>query len=144
MTTFSIYFFINQKELLSCQNYQPVGRYNLIPYCRNICLFDNVFVCQYIKMLSLQAEICNKKMEIVLKQKIKEAVQILYNSEVADDLIQIQETRKEFKGDFTLVVFPLIRFSRNTPEKTGETIGSYLLHNFSAVVGFNVIKSLLF
>jgi len=82
-------------------------------------------------------------MEIVLKQKVKEAVQILYNNEVADDLIQIQETRKEFKGDFTLVVFPLVRFSRNTPEKTGETIGSYLLDNFSAVVGFNVIKGFL-
>jgi arginyl-tRNA synthetase len=94
-------------------------------------------------MLSLQAEICNKKMEIVLKQKIKEAVQILYDSEVAEGLIQIQETRKEFKGDFTLVVFPLIHLSKNTPEKTGETIGSYLLDNFKAVAGFNVIKGFL-
>ena len=94
-------------------------------------------------MLSLQAEICYKKMEIVLKQKIKEAIQILYNSEVDDDLIQIQETRKEFKGDFTLVVFPLLRFSRNTPEKTGVTIGSYLIDNFTAIVGFNVIKGFL-
>ena len=82
-------------------------------------------------------------MEIVLKQKIKEAVQILYNTEVTDDLIQIQETRKEFKGDFTLVVFPLIRLSRNTPEKTGETIGNYLLDNLNAVAGFNVIKGFL-
>jgi arginyl-tRNA synthetase len=62
-------------------------------------------------------------MEIVLKEKVKEAVRILYNSEVANDLIQIQETRKDFKGDITLVVFPLFRFSKNTPEKTGETIG---------------------
>ena len=94
-------------------------------------------------MLSLQAEICNEKMEIILKQKVKEAVQILYNTEVADELIQIQETRKEFKGDFTLVVFPLLRFSRNTPENTGETIGSYLIDNFTAIVGFNVIKGFL-
>jgi arginyl-tRNA synthetase len=94
-------------------------------------------------MLSLQAEICYKKMEIVLKEKVKEAVQILYNSQVADELIQIQETRKEFKGDFTLVVFPLLRFSRNTPEQTGETIGSYLTDNFTAVVGYNVIKGFL-
>jgi arginyl-tRNA synthetase len=94
-------------------------------------------------MLSLQAEICYEKMEIVLKEKVKEAVQILYNSQVADDLIQIQETRKEFKGDFTLVVFPLLRFSGSTPEKTGETIGSYLTDNFTAVVGYNVIKGFL-
>ena len=82
-------------------------------------------------------------MEIVLKEKIIEAVKIIYNSEVTDDLIQIQETRKDFKGDFTLVVFPLLRFSKNTPEKTGETIGLYLKDNFTAVSGFNVIKGFL-
>jgi len=82
-------------------------------------------------------------MEIVLKKKIKEAIKILYNSEVPDDLIQIQETRKDFKGDFTLVVFPLLRFSKNTPESTGETIGTYLVDKFPAVAGFNVIKGFL-
>jgi arginyl-tRNA synthetase len=82
-------------------------------------------------------------MEIVLKERIKEAVNILYNSEVPDDLIQIQETRKDFKGDFTLVVFPLLRFSKNTPEKTGETIGNYLIDKFHEVSDFNVIKGFL-
>ena len=82
-------------------------------------------------------------MEIVLKEKIKEAVKSAYNSEVKDDLIQIQETRKDFRGDFTLVVFPLLRFSKNTPEKTGETIGQYLIDNFPSVSGFNVIKGFL-
>ncbi len=82
-------------------------------------------------------------MEIVLKEKIKEAVKIIYNSEVKDDLIQIQETRKDFKGDFTLVVFPLLRFSKNTPEKTGEMIGQFLIDNFPSVSGFNVIKGFL-
>jgi arginyl-tRNA synthetase len=82
-------------------------------------------------------------MEIILKDKIKEAVQILYNSEVPVNLIQLQETRKEFKGDFTLVVFPLLRFSKNTPEKTGESIGNYLLNSFPSVCGFNVIKGFL-
>jgi arginyl-tRNA synthetase len=82
-------------------------------------------------------------MEIVLKEKIKEAVKIIYNSEVKDELIQIQETRKDFKGDFTLVVFPLLRFSKNTPEKTGEMIGQYLKDKFPAVSGFNVIKGFL-
>jgi arginyl-tRNA synthetase len=82
-------------------------------------------------------------MEIVLKEKIKEAVKNIYNSEVTDDLIQIQETRKAFKGDFTLVVFPLLRFSKNTPEKTGETIGKYLTDSFKEVSGFNVIKGFL-
>jgi len=82
-------------------------------------------------------------MEIVLKGKIKEAIKNIYNSDVTDDLIQIQETRKDFKGDFTLVVFPLLRFSKNTPEKTSETIGIYLKENFPPVSGFNVIKGFL-
>lgn len=82
-------------------------------------------------------------MESVLKREIKEAVRILYNSEVSDELIQIQETRKDFKGDFTLVVFPLLRFSKNTPEKTGETIGKQLIRSFPAISGFNVINGFL-
>jgi arginyl-tRNA synthetase len=83
------------------------------------------------------------KMEIVLKGKVKEAVETLFSCKVADDLIQIQETRKDFKGDFTLVVFPLIRFPKNPPEKTGEMIGDYLINKFEIVSRFNVIKGFL-
>jgi len=55
----------------------------------------------------------------------------------------LQETRKDFRGDFTLVVFPLLRFSKNTPEQTGEKIGNYLVEKFPAVSGYNVIKGFL-
>jgi len=82
-------------------------------------------------------------MEIVLKNRIKEAVKFLYICEVPDNLIQIQETRKDFIGDFTLVVFPLLRYSKNTPEKTGETIGNYLVDKFKSISGFNVINGFL-
>lgn len=82
-------------------------------------------------------------MESILKSKIIEAVKALYNCNVTAELIQIQETRKEFKGDFTLVVFPLIRFSKNTPETTAESIGNYLKGSFPDVAGFNVIKGFL-
>ena len=105
----------------------------ILLYC--IC---NILICYLCRL-----KFATKKMEIVLKEKIKEAVKIVYSSDVTDDLIQIQETRKDFKGDFTLVVFPLLRFSKNTPEKTGETIGNYLVDNFPAVSGFNVIKGFL-
>lgn len=82
-------------------------------------------------------------MEIHLRNKIIEAVRVLYNSEVPDNLIQIQETRKEFRGDFTLVVFPLLRYSKNTPENTGTAIGNFLQNNLPYVSGFNVIKGFL-
>ena len=82
-------------------------------------------------------------MEHILKEKIREALKVLYNCHVSDDLIQIQETRKDFKGDFTLVVFPLLRYSKNTPEKTGETIGRQIKDIFPAISGFNVVKGFL-
>ncbi len=109
-----------------------------MPFFGHVFLLINILKC-YLCNLKFAKE----KMEIVLKEKIKEAVKTIYNCEVQDDLIQIQETRKDFKGDFTLVVFPLLRFSKNTPEKTGETIGQYLVDNFIAVSGFNVIKGFL-
>jgi arginyl-tRNA synthetase len=82
-------------------------------------------------------------MEIILKEKIREAVKTLFGCDVKDDLVQLQDTRKDFKGDLTLVVFPLLRFSKNTPEKTAEMIGDYLVSNFPAIAGFNVIKGFL-
>ncbi|HQG62481.1 MAG TPA: arginine--tRNA ligase [Bacteroidales bacterium] len=82
-------------------------------------------------------------MEGFLKERIKEGVRALYNADIGDDLIQLQETRKDFKGDFTLIVFPLLRFSKNTPEKTGETLGEYLKTSCSQISGFNVIKGFL-
>ncbi len=82
-------------------------------------------------------------MENILKEKIREAVKVLFNGNACDDLIQVQETRKDFTGDFTLVVFPLLRFSKNTPEKNGEIIGSHLAATFPAVKGYNVIKGFL-
>jgi arginyl-tRNA synthetase len=82
-------------------------------------------------------------MESILKEKIKEAVKTLYNSEVGDSLIQIQETKKDFKGDFTLVVFPILRFSKNTPEQTAKEIGDFLLKNFNLISEYNVIKGFL-
>ncbi|MBA4321570.1 MAG: arginine--tRNA ligase, partial [Odoribacter sp.] len=82
-------------------------------------------------------------MERILKDKIKEAVNSLYSSEVDDTLIQIQETKKDFRGDFTLVVFPMLRFSKNTPEQTGKDIGNYLIKNCKEISEFNVIKGFL-
>jgi arginyl-tRNA synthetase len=82
-------------------------------------------------------------MEKILKEKILAAVKALYKGEIKENLIQIQETRKDFEGDFTLVVFPLLRYSKNTPEQTGNDIGKYLLENYDIISGYNVIKGFL-
>jgi arginyl-tRNA synthetase len=82
-------------------------------------------------------------MEILLRKGVREAVRSLYGTEVEDDNLQIQKTRKEFAGDLTLVVFPLTRISRKPPEETAREIGEFLMSNISAVSGYNVIKGFL-
>ncbi|MBE0676284.1 MAG: arginine--tRNA ligase [Bacteroidales bacterium] len=82
-------------------------------------------------------------MEEILKKYIEDALRQLYKCNPDRGSIQIQETRKEFSGDFTVIIFPFTRYSRNTPEATGTEIGEYLVRNFDRITGFNVIKGFL-
>ncbi|MGV3761027.1 arginine--tRNA ligase [Parapedobacter sp.] len=73
----------------------------------------------------------------------KQAVKELYGADLPDHQIAIQETRKEFEGQLTVVVFPMTRFSRKSPEATGNDIGSYLLAQLPQLTAFNTIKGFL-
>ncbi|MBT4478572.1 MAG: arginine--tRNA ligase [Flavobacteriales bacterium] len=79
--------------------------------------------------------------EKILHTEIEKCLSELYSAEKQD--IQFQKTRKEFEGDVTLVVFPLIRSSKKGPEETAEEIGNYLKKAVSEVDGFNVVKGFL-
>ena len=81
-------------------------------------------------------------MNFIIAGAIK-AVKELYGQEIAENVINLQETRKEFEGQVTIVVFPMVRFSKKSPEETGNDIGSYLQQNVAEVVGFNVVKGFL-
>ncbi|MBE0675251.1 MAG: arginine--tRNA ligase, partial [Bacteroidales bacterium] len=82
-------------------------------------------------------------MENLLRMGIKEAVRSLWGADVRDDLLQIQKTRREFEGDLTLVVFPLTRLSRRSPEQTAGEIAEYIASHLDVVSGYNVIKGFL-
>ncbi|MBD3637283.1 MAG: arginine--tRNA ligase [Crocinitomicaceae bacterium] len=73
---------------------------------------------------------------------VTETLQELYDG-VDEKQIQLQSTRKEFKGDITLVVFPFLKASRKGPEQTGEEIGQKLLEKSAIIVGFNTVKGFL-
>ncbi len=64
-------------------------------------------------------------------------------SEPEKNIIQIQKTRKEFDGDLTLVVFPLLRITKKSPEQSAEDIGAYLVEHCSEIDAYNVIKGFL-
>ena len=75
--------------------------------------------------------------------KAAEAVKSLYGAEVQPSALQVQVTRKEFEGDYTLVVFPLLKISKGSPEATGNAIGEYLRENCEEISAFNVVKGFL-
>lgn len=81
-------------------------------------------------------------MDFIIKGTL-DAVKALYNTELKETEIGLQETRKEFEGDVTVVTFPLTRLSKKSPEQTGSEIGRYLVDNISYVSKFNVIKGFL-
>jgi len=81
--------------------------------------------------------------ENLLLNKVLEAVKTIFNHELDPSAISIQKTRPEFEGDLTLVVFPLTKYSKRSPEDTGMLIGEWLLQDFDMVSSFNVIKGFL-
>ncbi|MEN5432021.1 arginine--tRNA ligase [Sphingobacterium faecium] len=72
-----------------------------------------------------------------------QAVKQLYNADISENQIALQETRKEFEGQITIVTFPVTRFSKKSPEQTGTEIGEYLKTHISGITDFNVIKGFL-
>ncbi len=70
------------------------------------------------------------------------AVTTLYG-ETTEAEIQIQKTRKEFEGDYTMVVFPLLRKSRKSPEATAQEVGEYIASHSEHISSFNIIKGFL-
>lgn len=70
-------------------------------------------------------------------------VQDLYGQKVGAENVTLQETRKEFEGQMTVVVFPITRFSKKSPEETGQQLGEYLQNHLSEISRFNVVKGFL-
>jgi len=76
-----------------------------------------------------------------LSTQVKQAVLTSFN--VALETVEFQATRKEFAGDITVVIFPMLRVVKGNPVQIGETIGNYLVENVAAVKAFNVVKGFL-
>jgi len=84
-----------------------------------------------------------KDLEIRLLHPIIAAVKELYGADLPENQVNFQSTRKEFEGDLTLVVFPVVRFAKKGPEQTAEDLGNYLVKNIEFVEKFNVVKGFL-
>jgi len=81
--------------------------------------------------------------EKILAEKATEAISLLFGHQIDPSTVTVQKTRPEFKGDLTVVVFPLARFSGKSPEETGKEIGNWLQQNLGLVTSYNVVKGFL-
>jgi arginyl-tRNA synthetase len=77
----------------------------------------------------------------ILKSKLSEYLKLKYDVDFND--FEIQLTRKDFEGDLTIVVFPLVKIIRQSPANLGNELGSFILNNSKYVNGFNVIQGFL-
>ena len=77
----------------------------------------------------------------ILTPQIQKAVEVLF--EITIDKVEFQATRREFEGDITMVIFPLLKLVKSNPVELGNKIGSYLVENVEAVEKFNVVSGFL-
>ena len=77
----------------------------------------------------------------ILTPSITKAIQDLF--EVSVDKVEFQATRKEFEGDITMVIFPLLKLVKSNPVELGNKIGNYLVENVPEVARFNVVSGFL-
>lgn len=73
--------------------------------------------------------------------KVKEAIKSIFNANL--ESVEFQPTRKDFEGDITVVVFPMLRVVKGNPQVIGEQLGNYLVENVETITRFNVVKGFL-
>ncbi|WP_280119707.1 arginine--tRNA ligase [Sangeribacter muris] len=81
--------------------------------------------------------------ENIIAEGVVKAVKELYGADVEPKLVAPSATKKEFEGDLTVVVFPLLKISRKAPDATATEIGEWIVKNIDAVERFNVVKGFL-
>lgn len=79
--------------------------------------------------------------QTILEAKVKEGFLALYNVEIPS--VEFQATRKDFEGDVTIVVFPMLRYKKGNPVQIGEELGAYLVEQLDEITSYNVVKGFL-
>ena len=82
-------------------------------------------------------------MQAIVGDAVRKACAELFSADLCEGQLQLQKTRKEFAGHITVVVFPLTKISKLSPEATAEAIGKYMMERVAFVSAYNVIKGFL-
>lgn len=78
-----------------------------------------------------------------IQQAVSESMKELFGANITSDSVAVQTTRKEFAGDFTVVVFPFLQYSKMTPEATAHKIGEWMKNKVQEISDFSVVKGFL-
>jgi len=78
-----------------------------------------------------------------IKSAVANAVKELYGADITTESVQLQLTRKDMKGDYTVVVFPLLKMSKKNPVETGNNLGEYIKNACLEVAEYEVVKGFL-
>ena len=81
--------------------------------------------------------------EQTLQHAVATALKNLYNYECAPASVVLQTTKKEFAGDYTVVVFPYVKAARKAPEQVASDLGAAIKASVPEVADFNVVKGFL-
>jgi len=84
-----------------------------------------------------------EKIDDLIIKNVQAAIADLYATTVDKEVVSVQQTKKEFVGDRTIIVFPLLKLSKKSPEQTANEIGEYLMQTLPALQSYNVIKGFL-
>lgn len=79
--------------------------------------------------------------QAILEAKVKEGFSSLFETELPS--VEFQATRKDFEGDITVVVFPMLRYKKGNPVQIGQDLGNYLVEHVEEIEAFNVVKGFL-
>ncbi|MCO5260373.1 MAG: arginine--tRNA ligase [Crocinitomicaceae bacterium] len=82
-------------------------------------------------------------MENLIKSKILENAESLFQTTISEQQVQLQKTRKDVEGDLTLVIFPFVKMMRCSPLEAGAKIGDFLLKEIPAISNYEVVNGFL-
>ena len=78
-----------------------------------------------------------------IQQQFVEGFKTIFDTDIDIEQVKIQQTRREIEGDYTVNVFPFVRFARKKPEEVANLMGAYLVEHIDDLVSFDVIKGFL-
>lgn len=116
------------------------GIFVFIPFYFWVLIF---FTACFLLILAPLKSYVMENIDSLLSKSVREGFLELFGQEPDEKLIQVQKTRRDFEGDRTIVVFPLLKIARKSPAETAELLGAFLVDRLDYIENYNVVQGFL-